>query len=211
LVYTGILARSEITRQMRLADPPADFIVHTVYHLYPLSWPAAPADWATHAAAVNLAFQQGTGAGSFPFGWYSSGALTVKCYDMADAKPRPEKAVNTYTPSTWGTVTVAPRRLAVCMSYYADRNIKRHRGRLFLGPMTSVQSGETIASTWLNQACDLGTALSHVGSGASAHWVLHSPTDGDVKTITHVWANDQWDSVDSREHTEQARTVVAVP
>jgi hypothetical protein len=212
LTYTGILARTEIAIQVRSTDPPADVVVHTVWHLYPTAWAAGPTEWQSHADAVRDCFFHGTGVGTHQFGFYGSRLITVKAYDMADIKPRPEKAVSVHTPGTWEVAALGPRRLASCLSYYCVRNIKRQRGRLFIGPFVQTQCGETFDIPSFGPAIlDLGHALSGVGSTASAHWVLHSPTDGVVRTITNIWCNDLWDSIDSREHTELARSVSTVP
>src|SRR4051812_33177742 len=131
---------------------------------------------------------------------YSPTALspfTIKVYDAKKAPPSYPLATATQT----GTPKSSdmPREVAICLSYYAQFNRPRFRGRLYLPaswftatptvrPAAGVLTGVLgFASSVLNRTLPGGT-----------FWTVYSPTAGTDAQVTDVWCDDEWDTVRSR-------------
>jgi hypothetical protein len=65
----------------------------------------------------------------------------IRVYDLADPMPR-EPEVFLWTLGGTGGSPL-PRELAICLSFYADRNLRRQRGRVYLGPINTSAIGNT--------------------------------------------------------------------
>lgn len=119
--------------------------------------------------------------------------VRVVAYDMADAKPRVQRAVKTVASS--GTKPQGPGQVALCLSYYCDRNLPRQRGRLYTGPYTCniERPSLPVRTTLLN----LTDALAGLG-GLNVDWSLYSPTTGEHTRISNTWVDDSWDIIRSR-------------
>lgn len=122
--------------------------------------------------------------------------LHCKVYNLADAIPRPPHAdvtVGTVTPDS-----TVPREVALCLSYYADRNLPHQRGRMYL-PTAGWRSGLALrpATTDRNRALDLATAIAGLG-GVDIDWVVWSPTQRVARKVTTAWCDDEWDTVRKR-------------
>jgi hypothetical protein len=91
-----------------------------------------------------------------------------------------------------------PREIALCLSYYAGRNIPRQRGRIYL-PKCLRTGSPAVRPSLAEQtaAVALGTALSSITAGG-ATWAQYSPTTGEWRPVTAVWCDDEWDTVRSR-------------
>lgn len=224
---TETYARSHITVQTRLADVAADFSVHTLYHHHSdEGGTLGPFDWNGHATNVLQVFEHGTGVGTYHWSAYSGRAITVKCYDMSDMKPRPERGIASYVPTSWSSVVMGPRELAVPLRYYCTRNLKSQRGRMYLGPFDMTFIEELVADDGphlMTQVLDLGSAIGSIG-GAQTSWVLYRPTKDPPNApgapggtlsaayldITEIWVNDQWAHQESREHVEITRRTASI-
>jgi hypothetical protein len=135
---------------------------------------------------------------------FHCGANELECrmYDMDDPEPRPIKG------SHKATITKAaggPREVALCISFYAERNIPRQRGRIYLGPL-SATLGERPTDAWLNAAVLLANGFADLG-GVDVDWCVYSPTTHQLqggsavdasKRVSHFWVDDEWDTVRSR-------------
>lgn len=147
--------------------------------------------------------QGNTGGYLAPNGW----GINVRLYDMSDPLPRPIKYESTGT--FGGTLqTTAPREVALCLSYYGDRNLARTRGRIYLGPFNSA-SGERPAQAMMNALITFGQSLAGIG-GEDQSWRLYSPTTGEDHHIRHIWVNDEWDTMRSRQLEETVRVTADV-
>lgn len=128
--------------------------------------------------------------------------LEVRFYDMEDPEPRPilDQAKQTIT-----KVAPGAREVALCLSFYANRNIPRRRGRLYLGPVAPAT--ERPSDGFLNAALAMGDAFAALG-GIDIDWGVFSPTDwrehptNDAEDffypVTDCWCDDEWDTVRSR-------------
>ena len=139
---------------------------------------------------------------------YANRNLTVKVYDMADAKPRVPRALATHVPATPETGTLMPREIASCLSFYAHNpGIPSQRGRIYIGPFLIEQTEETVPLALREQIVDLGHGLFDIGGQNVAH-VVHSPTKVTDTVVANYWCNDLWDHMSSREEREMARTTL---
>lgn len=177
----------------RAADLPADWITNTVHFKNVLPGIVAPVDWQSFAQNVWDAFEQWRQP---PAGY---NRLNVKLYNMEDSTPRPIMAqVNdALTPSSSASM---PREVALCLSYYAERNLPRNRGRLYLGPWDSDQ--ERPSTTKINSVLALKDQLADAG-GVDWQWCVFSATtpggfDDQFKQVSAGWVDNEWDTVRSR-------------
>lgn len=127
--------------------------------------------------------------------------LDVRAYDMSDAEPRPIKA-RKVAPVT-GTAPNGPPQVALALSYYADRNLPRQRGRIFCGPWTA--DAQFPAASQTAELITLANALAGLG-GLNVDWSLYSPTNGTNTRINHGWVDNSWDIIRSRKTLATIRT-----
>jgi hypothetical protein len=165
-----------------------DHVVNSVYFDVLGIGPGSEPDYAALAVSVRDAFRQ---RGGIPAGY----GVEVTCYDMADAKPRPIKATAPWMFSNNAAGESVPREVALCLSYYSERNIPRFRGRLFIGPWSYAVERPVLGQR--QNLTQLATALGAVG-GANVDWQLYSPTRNAFSKITNGWVDDEWDTVRSR-------------
>lgn len=101
-----------------------------------------------------------------------------------------------------------PRELAVCLSFYSERNTPRRRGRLYVPLPLLVPS--SIAGTRPNQTLrEAVGALSGVLTGAGGvdiDWSVHSRLDGVARAVTHWWVDDEYDVQRRRGFRSTTRT-----
>lgn len=180
-----------------------------------------PEDWCTntlHFDDHNL-----TGEGSSPdtlasdladiyvaqwtlWGSSSFNQVDVRFYDLEDAQPRPIKGQA--TKPLVGKGSGGPREVALCLSFYSERNLPRKRGRIYCGPFASIVSNGEVPSQTSIMAPLLDMADGFAGlGGIDVDWCVYSPTDaalagGDVGAgmhpVTDAWVDDAWDTVRSR-------------
>jgi hypothetical protein len=200
-----VTARVEVQQTVRSADPPRDVCVNTV-HFNTEATPGTP-DWQALSDNVSNAFFSGSSGFSPPFAHYQNRGGLTKCYDLADAKPRPIKAQTVHTPSTWETAQLAPREVACCLSFYSVRNVKSYRGRIFIGPFLSVDMSERVNTTLMLEILNLGKQLAHIATLGAISWAhaIHSPKLGGTNVATNYWVNDTWDTIRERLPKEATR------
>lgn len=115
-------------------------------------------------------------------------------YDMADAKPRAPKAIHDVAIA--GSGEGGPREVAVCLSYYAGRNIPRLRGRMYIGPWQQADMMERPAAV-RTQAMGIATGIAALG-GLDCDWKQYSPTNNLFTTVSDYWCDNEWDTMRSR-------------
>ncbi len=203
------LVRAQVVQQVRQADPTRDNCVNDVYHTVDNTIVWGGPDFQNHANEIRDLFAGlATGSGS-TFVMYGGRGLTVKVYDMADAKPRVPRAIATHTPTTWQTAQLGPRQMACCLSYYGNNpGIPSQRGRIYIGPFLQSDMFETVEAGYRANLLDLGHGLFDIGGENVAH-VVHSPTKNTDTVVQNYWVNDLWDNMSSREEREQARDKLA--
>lgn len=92
-----------------------------------------------------------------------------------------------------------PREVALCLSYFADRNLPRQRGRIYLAAALNGSFGVSVrpSSGWRAAALAIGQGLSDLG-GVDVDWQVWSPTDQQGRNVTMAWCDDEWDTIRSR-------------
>jgi hypothetical protein len=129
--------------------------------------------------------------------------VTVTAYDLGDALPRPPRATRTVVPAS-RTGTDGPRELAVCLSFYGERNLPRTRGRLYLGPWSTsglLDRPELAIRQW---CLGIGAGLKNLG-GVDVDWVIFSPTTNTYTKVKNYWVDDEWDVQRRRGYRATAR------
>lgn len=128
--------------------------------------------------------------------WLNTRQLTVRAYDMGDAEPRPPKATKVLAAT--GTAQSFVPQVALCLSYYADRNLPRQRGRIYVGPFGggAITLGRP-SPTQMSDVLALATEFSNLG-GINVDWSLYSPTTGSNTRISNAWVDNSWDIIRSR-------------
>jgi hypothetical protein len=127
--------------------------------------------------------------------------VTLRVYNLEQPPERlaHERPINTTGAGTTGNPL--PRDVALCMSFFSHRNLKRRRGRIYLGPLTTgtldPQTGRPVQHviTAINAAAQ---RLANEGAGDNCDWAILSPTDADAKPVTAGWCDNEWDTQRSR-------------
>lgn len=125
--------------------------------------------------------------------WCAGCKIEVRAYNMADAKPRPERAFKTSTMT--GSYPNGPGQVALCLSYYSQRNLPRQRGRIYCGPFgqPSLRPSSPEIALLMTHAQDLAGL-----GGLNVDWSVYSPTkaalgEDPTMTISNYWVDNSWD------------------
>lgn len=139
----------------------------------------------------------------------------VKCYDLGDpvlhdaqgkvTQMRPLHQSSFNLSGATPALGSLPSEVAVTLSYWADRNAKRHRGRIFLGPwdrsaMGAAELGDSRVNASV-QALIVGKAseLALDATSEGIRWGLYSPTDDVIRyPIGGGWCDNAWDTIRKR-------------
>jgi hypothetical protein len=136
--------------------------------------------------------------------------VEVRAYNMADSKPRPERAFSKGTAP--GNVPGAAAQVALCLSYFSQRNLPRQRGRIYTGPWPSPTAYATPTQT--AELITLANALAALG-GINVDWSVWSPTKAALgqdasMSISEAWVDNSWDVMRSRKLESTARVKVVL-
>lgn len=177
------LTRWIISSQADASSPAEDAIVNTLY--FNVSGSVDEPDYTSLGNDLyTLWAAQPFAAGRF---------LDIRGYNMGDPEPRPQKYRKTGLVT--GSEQGGARQVALCLSYYADRNLPRQRGRIYTGPWTNTDPYASSAQT--DSVIALATSLAALG-GLNVDWSLYSPTTGTNSRINHAWVDNSWDIIRSR-------------
>lgn len=169
-----------------LSEIARDRIVTTFYLDSDFGNVGAPTDVAQLATdAANLFRTTLPQSGGFT-GW------ECRAYNMSDAEPRQPREVKVASHTAAGTIS-GPREVALCLSYFADRNVPRRRGRMYLGPWTPSQMQERPPTDVITMLATLAAGISGLG-GVNVQWVQYSPTSGEFHTVTNWFVDNEWDT-----------------
>lgn len=136
----------------------------------------------------------------------------IRCYDLGQPSPPAREAwTNVYELPPAIDSPPLPSEVAVCASYYADRNIPRRRGRFYLGPLSTQAMTTANNTSVVNEGCRSTIAqacerLSAEGVGDQTNWVLHSPTDNESHEVNGGWVDDAFDTMRKRGIAPLVRT-----
>lgn len=128
--------------------------------------------------------------------------LEIRCYDLGQAPPR-EPAVFAHETTAGSSSTPLPREVAVTLSFYADRNIPRHRGRVFIGPLASnTLAGTSSSAVHPNLQASLTEAANRLAHGRGAsddmQWAVLSQMDAEIRPASDGWVDNAFDTIRKR-------------
>jgi hypothetical protein len=118
--------------------------------------------------------------------------VSVKSYDVGAA---PNFPVGESTKNV-GTIvhTACPREVALCLSFYAEQNIPRKRGRIYV-PAGALGGSVALRPTTaqMNILLAMGQAFADLG-GPDVSWNVHSQRSGEDHEVSNIWVDDEWDT-----------------
>lgn len=195
------------------------------------------------AAAQQIAqrladFYVGVGSGSHSIANYLSAEVgrtaDVRVYDPTHTIPRPIFYEDHFALGAALTPDSIPPEVALCASYFGDANVKRQRGRVYLGPFgtSALKSGAfsvpaddliaTVAAASQRLAVNSGSVAqastvllpdTPATGPADAIWSIRSKfgTDGPLAGGTYTvinsgWVDNEWDGQRRRRIAATART-----
>lgn len=94
-----------------------------------------------------------------------------------------------------------PREVAVCLSFYSERNLPRQRGRLYI-PMPLLLNAFSVGSArptvpLMEKVLNLAEGLSNLG-GVDTDWSVYSRVDDEARAVSNAYVDDEWDTIRSR-------------
>jgi hypothetical protein len=173
-----------------------------------------PEEWSDFRCSNTLYYQGVSGAtageavaqsiadayASIDRGSFVFGAIQVRAYDFDGVLPSgPPVAVREANQAASGPLQVpGPREVACALSYRAGPSTPRSRGRIFLGPVAGIRTGEEyIGQAVGNAAKDLGLKLLQIVT-LGAEWSLYSRRVQAFAAITNFSVDNAWDTQRSR-------------
>jgi hypothetical protein len=137
----------------------------------------------------------------------------LRIYDLGQTPPRIPHIVDMPLTVTGGA-TPYPAEVACCLSYYAERNLPRNRGRIYIGPLSTAASTVTasrIGPTGAFMDALLAAGANVIGSTEDVRWGVVSQRDGDFKQITNLWVDNAYDTQRRRGVEPTSRVVWPTP
>lgn len=135
--------------------------------------------------------------------------LEYRVYDLGQAVPREPHIVES-TAFTGGSGSPLPGEVALCMSYFADRNLPRSRGRVYIGPLntSTVDAVDSLARPSAALVRNLRQGGEYLlNPTENLTWVLISQADAAAKVITGGWVDNAFDTQRRRGVDPTTRTV----
>lgn len=135
----------------------------------------------------------------------------VRVYDLGNTEdPRPVWVTEHTLPAPSGSDSL-PFETAISASYYSFRNVKRQRGRIYIGPLGGlvmeniggVPMVKPLVCETISQAMK---RLSGEGVMDRADWCVFSPTDNEAKPITGGWVDNEFDTIRARQPRATSRS-----
>lgn len=165
---------------------PRDRFVNTLYFLHDDVLAGGGPDYNALCNDLAVVYQN-------QFGGQGTREYDVRMYSNSDAKPRPIKGRKVLNPGS-APGSGCPREVACCLSFYADRNSPRTRGRIYI-PATFMTSapGARPSGTVTGALQNLAQGFSSLG-GVNVDWCVHSKVTGEFHKVTNTWVDDEWDT-----------------
>lgn len=182
---------------------PRDRVVNTLY-LNHTAEPGIPADVDQMVDDVVAVWD---------FFWCGSGVreITCKAYELGGPPPHFPVAEHTRNLGLAPQSNI-PREVAICLSFRADQNTKRRRGRMFLPVFTCGSAGPvrdllTVRpSTALrDRGIVMANEIANLG-GVDVDWSVWSGMDNAARKVEHAWVDDEWDTQRRRGLRASTRT-----
>jgi hypothetical protein len=102
-----------------------------------------------------------------------------------------------------------PREVALCLSYYGERNLPRTRGRMYV---CAAIASNLVPNKVRPSLGDMNALLDHADrisglGGADVDWITFSSVDGSNEPVQTAWVDDEWDTMRSRGLRATTRTI----
>lgn len=136
-------------------------------------------------------------------------AMEFRTYDLGEAPPRTPHVVQSVDFVPTSSASQFPYEVALCLSLVATRNLKRQRGRLYLGPFggfPSDEAGDYPVPTVAIRTSLIDAALNVLNTTEDSTWCFLSQADAAAKVITGGWVDNAWDTVRRRGPDPTSRT-----
>jgi hypothetical protein len=141
-------------------------------------------------------------------------SLSYRIYDLGQLPPREP----TIVPSVlWikPTGSPLPEECSVVLSFYADRNLPRKRGRLYIGPLDSgtlqsMPDGATRPNLAVRSAIRAG-AINVMNTSQPVGWSVVSQVNASSHIITAGWVDDAYDTQRRRGPAATSRILFPIP
>lgn len=201
-LYPGIV-RAQVTFE-NVSALPRDRFVNT-FHFESAATETAYQDIADLLSAFYTFNYAGSSLDSYMSAVVAS--ATIRLYDLGESEPRTPHVKPVTGAFSPGAATPLPNEVAVGLSYYADKNAPRERGRIYFGPLNSSALGprsgtEPDAQLHPDLRGALGLSASNLAAlpvGGGPRWCLLSPvTGGSAGPITAGWVDSAFDTVRKR-------------
>lgn len=149
--------------------------------------------------------------------WTGAGVREIICRAYELGGPPPHNPVGEHIRNAGVSPgSVIPREVALCLSFRADQNVPRRRGRIFLpvftcGAVGSIRDQLTVrpGATLRDRVMLLASEFSGIG-GADVDWSVYSGLDQAARKVEHAWVDDEWDTQRRRGLRSTARTEAAI-
>jgi hypothetical protein len=124
--------------------------------------------------------------------------VTCKFYVATGEKPHYPVAEADVNPTSEQNSS-CPREVALCLSFYSERNVPRYRGRLYMPMGAAGETTPTVRPTGqqMNRVSEFATILQDLG-GVDVDWSVYSRTDKQARPVTNFWVDNEWDTVRAR-------------
>lgn len=133
---------------------------------------------------------------------------TINVYALADPPPREPQAFT--LAAKGGTApTALPSEVAVCLSFYSERNLPRRRGRVYIGPLgtTALRPGAGAARPAQDLRDHLVLAAQRLGNRGDVEWGVVSKAAAAFYPITNGWVDDAFDTQRRRGEAPTSRII----
>jgi len=142
----------------------------------------------------------------------TANASKVKCYDLGTALPRVLHEGTFTLPTAQASSFGLPEEVACTASFYSDRNIRRQRGRVYIGPLisNSIQTTTPVSvhsnlSATLNLAAQRLKAATAASQVPGPEWAVLSRKDLQARSVTAGWVDNAFDTQRRRGPRSTAR------
>jgi hypothetical protein len=128
----------------------------------------------------------------------TTGKSRIKIYDLDDPKIRPTIRDEPLDILATSSTTNLPNELAACVSFYGGRNLKRQRGRVYVGPLTvsaleqvsAPAPDELVAGGFASFLVSAATALM---DDPATTWGVYSRMDNVLRPVSGGWVDRAFD------------------
>lgn len=123
--------------------------------------------------------------------------VELRIYDLNDAPPR-QPEIREFQLGAADSSSDLPHEVASVLSFYAGRNLKRRRGRIFIGPLNITAQRQTNLGPRPVESFDEAMRRAAVRLRATPNilvtWVQVSQRDATAQPVTAGWVDDSFDT-----------------